>query len=283
MSKDDNWDLIITPQKSFLSIDLKSIWKYRDLLVLFVKKDFISVYKQTVLGPLWFFIQPILTTITFTIIFGNVAKISTDGLPKILFYMSGITLWNYFAECLTKTSNTFVANQGIFGKVYFPRMITPISVVINCLLKLGIQLIMLFGFWCYYYFVVEANITLRITMFLFPLMVILIAFQGLGIGMIISSMTTKYRDLTFLVGFGVQLLMYASPVVYPLSVVPDQYKWIIMMNPMSSVVELFKYSILGEGYVDWYWLCYSAIITMIVFVIGVLTFNKVEKSFIDTV
>ncbi|MBL4652332.1 MAG: ABC transporter permease [Flavobacteriales bacterium] len=283
IEKDKEWDLIITPKKSFFSVDVKSIWKYRDLLTLFVKKDFISVYKQTVLGPVWFFVQPILTTITFTVIFGNVAKISTDGLPKILFYMAGITLWNYFAECLNKTSNTFVVNQGIFGKVYFPRIITPLSVVINCLLKLAIQLFMFAGFWCYYYFVINIDIMIKPTVFLLPLLIVVIAIMGLGFGMIISSMTTKYRDLTFLVGFGVQLLMYTSPVIYPLSAVPEQYKWLIMLNPMSSIIELFKYSLLGVGYLDWFWLGYSVIISIVLFIVGFLIFNKVEKSFIDTV
>lgn len=279
----EDWDLIITPSKSFFSVDLKAIWRYKDLLVLFVRRDFVSLYKQTILGPLWFFIQPILTTITFTVIFGNVAKISTDDVPQILFYMSGVTLWNYFADCINKTSNTFVINQGLFGKVYFPRIIVPLASVINNLMKFIIQLLLLAVFWCYFYFFTVNTLTLNWTIVLFPVLILVMAMLGLGGGMIISSLTTKYRDLTFLVTFGVQLLMYASPIVYPLSVVPEKYKWLIMLNPMSSIIEFFKYSVLGVGYVDLTWLGYSVLSALFVFLAGVFIFNKMEKSFIDTV
>lgn len=279
----DNWDLIIKPKTKTISIGFKSLWRFKDLLMLFVHRDFVSIYKQTILGPLWFFIQPILTTITFTVIFGNIAKISTDGLPAILFYMSGITLWNYFADCINNTSSTFVKNQALFGKVYFPRIIIPISNVINSLFKFGIQLLLFICFWCYYYFYVGVDLELNWTISLLPLMIGSLVLLGLGIGMLVSSMTVKYRDLTFLVGFGVQLLMYTTPIVYPLSVVPENYKWLIMLNPMSSIIELFKYSVLGEGYVDVYWLLYSALISLLIFLVGTVIFNKVEKSFIDTV
>lgn len=278
----EKWDLFIQPTKPIFSIDLKDILKYKDLLFLFIKRDFVSQYKQTILGPLWFFIQPVLTTITFTIIFGNVAQISTDGIPQILFYMSGITLWNYFADCLNKTSNTFVLNQALFGKVYFPRVIVPISVVGTNLIKFGIQFSLLIAFWLYY-FIGFQNIMPQITILYFPLLVVVMASLGLGLGMIISALTTKYRDLTFLVTFGVQLLMYASPVVYPLSVVSEKYRWIMMLNPMSGIIETFKHGFLGNGYFDLLWLGYDCLITIVILFTGIIVFNKVEKSFIDIV
>tara|TARA_B110000046_G_C13017391_1_gene409479 strand:+ start:188 stop:1051 length:864 start_codon:yes stop_codon:yes gene_type:complete len=278
----ENWDLVIGPKKAILSVDLKSIWDYRDLLGLFVKRDFVSVYKQTILGPIWFLVQPILTTITFTIIFGNVAKIPTDGMPKILFYMSGITLWTYFADCVNKTSTIFVANQGLFAKVYFPRLIVPISIIVNNLFKLIIQLIMYTIFWLYY-FSNGANIMIDSTIYLIPVILLLTGLLGLSFGLIISSLTTKYRDFTFLISFGIQLLMYASPIVYPLSVVPEKYKWIIMLNPISSLIELFKFTTLGSGHIDISYLIYSVTFTLVALTLGILVFNKVEKTFIDTV
>lgn len=281
-TKIENWDTVIRPSVGFFDINLKEIWHYRDLLLLLVRRDFVAVYKQTILGPLWFFIQPIFTTIIFTFVFGRVAGISTDGLPQILFYMSGITLWNYFADCLNKTSNTFTQNANIFGKVYFPRVIIPMSVVLSNLIKFGIQFLLLLAFWLYYYGQ-GADIQLQKEILLFPFLVLLMAGMGLGLGMIFSSMTTKYRDLTFLLTFVVQLLMYASPVIYPLSTLPEKYKLIILANPMSAIIEAFRYSFLGTGGFEWIHLAYSTGFTITVLVIGLLIFNQVQKSFMDTV
>lgn len=281
-SSKNDWDLIISPKKKAFELNLDKIWKYRDLLALFVRRDFVAFYKQTILGPLWFFIQPIITTITFTVIFGNIAKISTDGVPQVLFYMSGITLWNYYADCITKTSKTFLENQALFGKVYFPRIIVPLSVVITNLLKFLIQFCLLLLLWTYY-LTTSSGVEPKSALFLIPIMILIMALLGLGIGMIISSLTTKYRDLSFLVVFGVQLMMYASPIVYPLSTVPQSYKWLIMINPMSSIIETFKYGLLGKGEFEPLWLCYSAGVSIAIFIVGLLIFNRVEKSFIDTV
>jgi len=282
-NEEENWTLVINKKsnKSILQI-LKSIFSYKDLLFLFVKRDFIAQYKQTLLGPLWFFIQPILTTITFTIIFGNLANISTDGIPQVLFYMTGITFWNYFADCINKTSNTFLLNQGLFGKVYFPRLIVPLSIVITNLLKFSLQFILLLLFWIYY-FTISQGFFIQNTILFFPLFVLAMALLGLGLGIIISSLTTKYRDLSFLVTFGVQLLMYASPIVYPLSIVPIKYKWIVLLNPMTSIIETFKHGFIGVGVFEPFWLIYSFVVSVLLFFIGVKIFNKVEKSFIDTV
>jgi lipopolysaccharide transport system permease protein len=254
-------------------------------LLLFVRRDFISVYKQTILGPLWFFIQPIITAITFAIIFRTLSGISTDGLPQILFYMAGITLWNYFSDTLLKTSDTFSANASIFGKVYFPRLIVPLSVVLSNLVKFGIQFLLFTALWLYYLItsdVVHPNKTLLII----PLLILLMGFLGLAMGIIISSITTKYRDLKFLVTFGVQLLMYASPIVFPLSMVSEkypQYKIFLLANPITSIIEAFKYAFLGVGEFNILYLGYSLIFTIVLFFIGLVVFNKVEKSFMDTV
>ena len=278
----EKWDREIIPKKSLFDLNLNQIWKFKDLLFLFVWRDFVSVYKQTLLGPLWFFIQPILTSITFTIIFGNFAQISTDGMPKIIFYMAGITMWNYFADCLNKTSNTFVANQGLFGKVYFPRLIVPLSIIVTNLLKFGIQIVLFMGFWVYFYATTD---TLEPNWYVltFPLLVLIMAALGLGFGMVISALTTKYRDLTFLIGFGVQLLMYGSPVIYPMSTVPEKYQWIIKLNPMTSIIDTFKHAFMGTGSFDGYNLLYSGIFAVCILFLGLVVFNKVEKSFIDTV
>jgi lipopolysaccharide transport system permease protein len=247
-----------------------------------VKRDFVSIYKQTILGPLWFFLQPIITAITFTVIFGNLAKISTDGLPQILFYMCGITLWNYFADTLTKTADTFSSNVNIFGKVYFPRMIVPLSVVVSNLIKLAIQFLLFLGIWIYY--LIQTDLIHPNKMLvLIPFLIILIGFMALSFGIIISSLTTKYRDLKFLVTFGIQLMMYASPIVYPLSIVPEKYKWIIVANPVTSIIETFKYAFLGVGEFSWLYLGYSTLFTIVLFMIGLVIFHRVEKSFMDTV
>lgn len=280
--KNDAWDLIIKPQSKWYDLRLSEIFDYRDLLFLFVRRDFVSVYKQTILGPLWFFLQPVITTLTFTIIFGNLAKISTDGLPPIIFYMCGITLWNYFSETLSKTSDTFSTNAGIFSKVYFPRMIVPLSIVVSNLIKLGVQFLLFMIIWSYYYFTTD-KLHPNITILLLPLLILLVGFLGLSFGIIISSLTTKYRDLKFLVAFGIQLMMYASPIVYPLSIVPEKYKWIILMNPVTSIIETFKYALLGVGDFSWLQLLYSLGFTILLFLIGLIIFHKVEKSFTDTV
>ena len=282
MQQQEHWDLTIKPHSKWYDLRIKEIFKYKDLLFLFVKRDFVSIYKQTILGPLWFFLQPIITALTFTVIFGNLAKISTDGLPQILFYMCGITLWNYFADTLTKTADTFSSNANIFGKVYFPRMIVPLSVVVSNLIKLGIQFLLFLGIWIYY--LVQSDLIHPNKMLvLIPFLIILIGFMALSFGIIISSLTTKYRDLKFLVTFGIQLMMYASPIVYPLSIVPEKYKLIIIANPVTSIIETFKYAILGVGEFSWLYLGYSTLFTIVLFLIGLVIFHRVEKSFMDTV
>lgn len=279
------YDWSIEPQNKLFDLKLKDTWHYRDLLMLLVRRDFVSFYKQTILGPLWFFIQPLLTTVMFTFIFGNLAGISTDGLPQPLFYMAGITAWNYFADCLTKTSTVFKDNANIFGKVYFPRLIMPLSIVVSNLVKFGVQFLLFLVLLLYYYFIgADFQVTWAIT--LFPLLVILMALLGLGCGMIISAMTTKYRDLAFLVTFGVQLLMYATTVIYPLSTAienyPD-YAWVIEYNPMTPIIEIFRYGFLGAGSFSWEMLSYTCIVTLVITFAGIMIFNKVEKNFVDTV
>lgn len=275
----------IESQSSLFDLKLREVWAYRDLLGLLVRRDFVSFYKQTIFGPLWFFIQPLLTTIIFTIIFGNLAGIPTDGLPQPLFYMAGITAWNYFADCLTKTSTVFKDNANIFGKVYFPRLIMPLSIVISNLVRFGVQMILFIGFMIYYYFD-GANFNITSTIFLFPVIIGMMALLGLGTGMIISAMTTKYRDLAFLVTFGVQLLMYATTVIYPLSVALErypEYSWVIHYNPMTALIEAFRYAFLGKGTFSWHDLSYSMFVTLFFLVAGITIFNKVEKNFVDTV
>ncbi len=276
------WDTIITPKKPVFEINFREVWRYRDLLLLFVKRDFAQVYKQTILGPLWFLIQPLFTTFIFTVIFGNLAGISTDGIPPMLFYLAGITNWNYFAECLNKTSTTFRDNQQIFGKVYFARLVMPLSIVLFNLIKYGIQ----FGLFLliYLYFALKgAPVQPNEYILLFPLLVFMLAGLGLGFGLIITSMTTKYRDLMFLVQFGVQLFMYATPVIYPLSEVPEKYQMLAALNPLTSVMETFKFGFLGEGTFSWAYLGYSFVFMWVVVLFGIAVFNKTEKTFMDTV
>lgn len=272
----------IQPRDKFLDLRIKEIWAYRDLVLLFVRRDFVSKYKQTILGPAWFLVQPLMQTIMFTFIFGNVAGISTDGAPKGIFYLAGVTCWNYFANCLKSTSNTFTANASLFGKVYFPRAVTPLSIIISNLIQFGVGML-LFLLMYFYYIFKGANISPNITLALFPVLVLIMGFMGLGFGMIISAMTTKYRDLQYLVQFGVQLLMYATPVIYPISEIPQKYQWIILANPMSGVVETFKYSFLGTGSFSWNMLAYSGGVTVVIFLLGLLIFNRTEKNFMDTV
>lgn len=278
----DNWTMIIKPKRSLFDVDLAELWRYRDLIGLFVKRDFVSKFKQTILGPIWFVIQPLLTTIMFTIVFGNIAGIPTDGIPKVLFYMSGIVGWTYFATCLNDTSQTFIKNASIFGKVYFPRLALPISVVISNLVSFAIQFVFLLLFMAYFMFV-GSDIQPNLNVLLIPLLVILIAGLGLGFGIIISSLTTKYRDLTHLVTFGVSLWMYATPIIYPLSEIPEKYRIYVLANPMTPIIETFKVALLGVGEVNYFHLLYSVAFTVVVLVLGVLIFNKVEKSFMDTV
>jgi lipopolysaccharide transport system permease protein len=277
------WDLIIEPHTSIFHVSYKDLWRYRDLLFLLVKRDFVSFYKQTILGPLWFFLQPLFTTLIYVIIFARLAQISTDGLPAPLFYMVGIIAWNYFAECLNKTSTVFRDNAGMFGKVYFPRLIMPVSVVLSNLVKFGVQLILLLFVFLYYMVFNDYKPDTNIYTLFFPVAVLMMAGLGLACGLIISALTTKYRDLSFLVTFGVQLLMYATPVIYPLSVVSDKYKWLLSINPMTGIFESIRYGLLGRGTFDWWVIGYSAAVTVILLIIGVLVFNKVEKNFVDTV
>ncbi|MBS1580140.1 MAG: ABC transporter permease [Bacteroidetes bacterium] len=280
--KVDNWTEIISPQSRLFDLKLKEVWRYKDLLLMLVKRDFIATYKQTILGPIWFFLQPLLTTVIYVIIFGNIAKISTDGLPMTLFYLCGITLWNYFADCLTKTSTVFKDNASIFGKVYFPRLIMPLSIVVSNLVRFGIQFILFLCFWIYF-LMKGSNVHPNIYIILTPYLILLMATIALGAGMIISALTTKYRDLTFLLTFGVQLLMYATPVIYPMSTLNAKYALFIKINPLSSIVETFRFAFTGSGTFSWLYLGYSSITALILLIIGSVIFNKVEKSFMDTV
>ncbi len=277
----EQWDSVIESRHSLFDINLKELWHYRDLLVLFVRRDFVTVYKQTVLGPLWFFIQPLLTTITFTLIFGNVAQLSTDGAPKIIFYMAGITLWNYFSSCLTTVSGVFNANAGIFGKVYFPRLIMPLTVVISNLMKFGVQFLLFVGF--VIYFVVQDQIAPNTWVFLTPVIIVLMALIAMGIGLILSSMTTKYKDLNQLIGFGVQLFMYATPVIYPSSSVPLDYQWVVAINPLVGLFDYMRYAYLGVGTFALSDLIYPFLFSVVILIVGVLVFNKTQKTFMDTV
>ncbi len=291
----ENWLYTISPKKGVVNLNFKEIWYYRDLLLLFVKRDVITLYKQTILGPLWYFIQPLFTSVIFTLVFNNIAEIKTgDGVPPFLFNLAGISAWNYFSACLNGTSDTFKQNQGIFGKVYFPRVIMPMSTVLANLIKFSIQLLVFICFYIYFLFFTDSayNTGLAIGVFWLPLVVLIMALLGLGLGMMISSMTTKYRDLSFLVGFGVQLLMYGSAVMYPISLIHEKVAtgilpgWVgnlIEYNPMTTVIELFRYMTLGVGGFSILKLMYASITSIIVFLIGLIVFNRTEKQFIDTV
>ena len=279
---EEEWSEVIQPTSGLFDLKLREVWRYRDLLMMFVRRDFVATYKQTILGPLWFFIQPLITTFTFMVVFGTIAGISTDGIPMMVFYMSGITLWNYFAECLNKTSTVFRDNAGIFGKVYFPRLIMPLSIVVSNLVRLGIQMLLFVGVWCYYLFIGN-QLHPNKFLLLVPYLIFLMAMIGLGAGMLISALTTKYRDLVFLLSFGVQLLMYATPVIYAMNSLPAKYAWLIKANPLSAIVETFRYAFTGSGTFSWPALGYSSLCAIILLVLGTLVFNKVEKSFMDTV
>ena len=277
------WDLTIQPQRGLLDLRLGELWRYRDLVLLFVRRDFVSVYKQTILGPLWYLIQPLFTTITFTIIFGNFANLPTDGLPQFLFYMSGTVVWSYFAACLVKTSETFAQNAGLFGKVYFPRLAVPVSILISNLAAFLIQFA-LFLVFLLIFALRGADVHLNwLWVALSPLLILMLAGLGLGFGILISSLTTKYRDLRFLVQFGVQLLMYATPVIYPVSSIPEKFRWLLYANPMTSIVEAFRVAFLGAGTVNVGMLLYSFGFMLVVVFLGAVTFNRVEQTFMDTV
>lgn len=277
----ENWTEVIEPQASLLDLRLGEVWRYRDLLRMFVQRDFVANYKQTILGPIWFFIQPILTTLTYMLIFGRVAGLSTEGAPQLVFYMAGVTLWNYFSECLNKTATVFKDNAQIFGKVYFPRLVMPLSIVASNLVRFGIQFLLFILVVAFY--AVRGDIQPNWAILLTPVLVLLMAGISLGVGLIFSSLTTKYRDLVFLLTFGVQLFMYATPVIYPMSEIPPEYFPIIRANPLTSIFETFRYAFLGVGTLSWGGLAYSTVFTLVMVALGAVVFNKVEKGFMDTV
>lgn len=282
---EEEWLFEILPKNKFFSLNLKEVWQYRDLLLLFVKRDIVTVYKQTILGPLWYLIQPLFTAITFTVIFNNVAGIDTGTTPPFLFNLAGITVWNYFTACLNDTSDTFKRNASIFGKVYFPRIITPLSVVISNLVKFGIQFLIFIAFYIFYY-LQGATVSLNSLVLFFPVLIALMGILGLGLGMLISSLVTKYRDFSHLVSFGIQLLMYLSAVMYPMELIKDKlpkYGWLVEYNPLAYIIETARYMLLNIGGVSIIGLSYTVAVTIAVFFIGLLVFNKTEKSFIDTV
>lgn len=280
-----DYHMIIRPKRHAFDIDFKEIWQYRDLLVMFVKRDVVTIYKQTILGPIWFVLQPILTTAIYIVVFGNIAKIPTDGVPMMLFYLSGIVMWNYFSEAFNTTAKTFTENANIFGKVYFPRLIMPMSKVVSGLIKFAIQMVFFLAVYTYYMITGSENVSPNSTLLLLPLYILIMAAMGLGAGIIFTSLTTKYRDLTFLLTFGVQLLMYATPVIYPISTLEEgSFLWkVIMANPLTPLLEGFKYAFLGQGYFSWLAIGYSTIFTTILLIIGVVVFHRTERNFIDTV
>ena len=286
IDKEDNWLYTISPKRKLIDLNFKEIWSYRDLLLLFVKRNIVTVYKQTILGPLWFLIQPLFTAIIFTLVFNNLGQIKTGSVPPFLFNMAGITAWNYFKECLGGTSNTFVRNQGIFGKVYFPRVIMPLTVVISNLMKFGIQLGIFLVFYVYFLFK-GYELQTNTTILLLPVYVLIMALLGLGFGMMLSAMTTKYRDFTVLVGFGVSLLMYLSAVPYPLSEAknkfPDIVTTFVEYNPLTQIIEGFRYMFLNTGMFSWDKFAYTLVLSITVFLLGLIIFNRTEKTFIDTV
>lgn len=277
------WLYEIKPKRGWFEWHLEDLWNYRDLILLFVRRDFVSQYKQTVLGPLWYLIQPIFTTITFTIVFSQIAGISTSGLPPILFYLSGLTAWNYFADCLNKTSQTFVANAGMFGKVYFPRLAVPVSIVISSLITFAFQFLLFLVVLIYFHFTGEIQFHAGAHLLLFPVLVLMLALLGLGSGIFVSALTTKYRDLRFLLTFGVQLLMYATPVIYPMESIHGKLKIAISFNPMSSIVESMRYIFLGTGELNYGNLAYSGGVILFILISGLFIFNRVERNFMDTV
>jgi lipopolysaccharide transport system permease protein len=276
------WTEEIKADSSLFSVNFKELWYYRDLLLMLLKRDFITFYKQTILGPIWFFVQPILTSLIYVVLFGQVARLSTDGLPQIAFYLAGITIWNYFSDSLVKTSSVFQSNASIFGKVYFPRLIMPLSIVFSGLLKFGVQFLLFVAVVLYYTFI-DKTIQPNLWVLMTPFLVLLMAGFALGLGMIFSSMTIKYKDLSFLLAFGIQLYMYATPVVYPISSMPEQYRWIVNANPLTGIFECFRYGYLGSGHFEPSSLIFTSLIVIILLFVGVITFNKVEKGFMDSI
>lgn len=281
--KKKQYKLLISSEKKWFDFNIKDIWNYRDLIWLFVKRDVTTFYKQTILGPLWFIIQPLISTIVFAFVFNKIARLPTDQIPPYLFYMSGIISWNYFSECMLSTTTTFTSNAYIFNKVYFPRLVLPVSKVISSMVKLFVQLLLFFGFLFYYSIIDDSSINISINIMLLPIMIVQMALFALSIGMIITSLTTKYRDLRFLVAFAVQLFMYATPIAYPISAIPEKYKYIILSNPMTPIITGFRYSLLGSGTYDIYQLLNSMLIILIIFLFGIIIFNRVEKTFLDTI
>jgi len=279
----EKWTQIIEPKSKWYNVQLREIWDYRDLILIFVRRDIVAAYKQTVLGPLWMFLGPLFTVVVYTLVFNKIAKISTEGIPAPLFYLAGTTLWNYFQACINGTSGTFVANAGIFGKVYFPRLVSPISVVLSNLVKFGIQMIMFLIFFFYFYFQEGSIIKPNYYLMLLPLLVVLMGGIALGVGVLISALTTKYRDISYFISFGVTLLMYATPVIYPVSAIPDNYRFLIGINPIAPIIETFRFGFTGQGTFSPTGLIYSAVFMIIVLFIGIVSFSKVEKTFMDTV
>jgi len=275
------WTEIIKSNNNLLSIDLKEIWLYRDLLLLLVKRDFVIYFKQTILGPIWFFTNPILTTALFTLVFGNIAGLSTDGVPRTIFYLSGIIIWNYFSSSFNNTSNVFITNSNLMGKVYFPRLIMPLSVVLSNLMQFAIQFLLFLAFVVYYTF--SGQISPNIYILLTPFLALLMVFFAFGLGMIFSSMTTKYKDLIMILPFGIQMFMYATPVIYPLSAISSKYKFLLELNPLSAIIESFRYAFFGMGELNINMLMYSTTIIGIVLILGTIIFNHIQKSFVDTI
>ncbi len=283
MESKQTWTEVIKPNKRVFDLQLKELFRYSDLILLFVRRDFVSTYKQTILGPIWFFLQPLFTTAIFIVIFTYIAKLSTDAIPPALFYLSGITIWTFFSECLLKTSNTFTMNAGIFGKVYFPRLVTPISIIFSNSIKLILQLLLLLLVFVYFIAKQEVSFYLSFNLLLIPYVLAMVALLSLGLGIIISSLTTKYRDLAFIIQFGIQLLMYATPVIYPLNITEGRLKLLLSLNPLTAYIETFRFSLFQKATFDSSMLVHSSVFTLVVLFLGIIIFNKIEKSFMDTV
>ncbi|HIX06813.1 MAG TPA: ABC transporter permease [Candidatus Fournierella pullicola] len=284
----EQWSTVIRPRSGWFDIDLKELWQYRDLVTMFVKRSFTTLYKQTVLGPAWILINPLITTVIFTVVFGGIAGLAEEGVPSFLFYMAGNAVWSFFSSCITGTANTFVSNAGLFGKVYFPRLTMPISQVLIALVNLGIQMLMFFIFWVWFYFFGQeyGTVSMNIWVLALPAVLLLVMVLGLGVGIIVSSLTTKYRDLAIVVGFGVQLWMYATPVVYSMSEIAansPRLLTLMRLNPMTEPVLVFRYALLGCGEISPLWLLYSAVFSLVMLAVGVVLFSRVEKTFMDTV
>ena len=282
MQDNEHWDLVIKPKSNWLDINFADLWRYRDLILLFVRRDFVAQYKQTILGPVWHIIQPLFTTFLYAVVFGEIANLKTDGSPRPLFYLSGIIMWNYFSGCLLNTANTFIANANIFGKIYFPRLVIPISTVISTSIRFGIQFLLLIAFLLFYIFVRDIHISITYYVLYVPILIIIMGVMGLGFGIMISSLTTKYRDIALFLGFALQLLMYLTPVIYPASLW-GKYQWVMDINPMTPIIESFRHAMLGSGSFDMSGILYSGIFSVVVFFIGAILFTRTEKTFMDTV